>query len=245
MAILGQYEITEETFRQKFRAHLWKMDDRAQLVAAELSSLATQWLAPNTEVVEKVVGEQLLAIVPQEMRVWAQRSPPADLKALIGLLENFVAADPGVRQQEVTRPVGPARKAEDSICSPTTGGGSEPFRETVLRFAHEHTWAGHQGPAKTLSRILDGFFWPMVQPAVKAFCRSCPVCQKLSNRTPPRAPLEPLPIIERPFQRIAMDFVGPRPRTMWGCRFLLIIVDYATQFPKAILLKSMQAPTVA
>lgn len=121
----------------------------------------------------------------------------------------------------------------------------EAFRPQVLQFAHEHAWAGHQGPAKTLARILDRFFWPTVHPAVKAFCRSCPICQKMSTRTPPRAPMEPLPIMDQPFQRIAMDFVGPLPRTPRGHRFLLVIMDYATRFPEALPLRSLQAPGVA
>lgn len=75
---------------------------------------------------------------------------------------------------------------ERVVCNPRGSGEvwqllmPEPFRPTVLWFAHEHAWVGHQGPAKTLAPILDHFFWPAVHPAVKAFCRSCLVCQKLS-----------------------------------------------------------------
>ena len=35
-------------------------------------------------------------------------------------------------------------------------------------------------------------------------------------------------LIAKPFQRIAMDFVGTLPRTQHGNRFILTICDYAT-----------------
>lgn len=42
-----------------------------------------------------------------------------------------------------------------------------------------------------------------------------------------------------------MDFVGPLPRSARGHRFLLIIVDYATHFPEAILLQGLHVSGVA
>ena len=41
----------------------------------------------------------------------------------------------------------------------------------------------------------------------------------------------PMPVVPRPFQRIAMDLIGPLPRTWNGNRFILTIRDYATQKP--------------
>ena len=45
--------------------------------------------------------------------------------------------------------------------------------------------------------------------------------------------------------RIAMDVVGPLPRTQRGNRFILTICDYATCYPEAIALPSVEAPRVA
>lgn len=42
-----------------------------------------------------------------------------------------------------------------------------------------------------------------------------------------------------------MDFIGPLPRTVQGHRFLLVVVDYATRYPKAIPMRGMQATGVA
>jgi len=60
-----------------------------------------------------------------------------------------------------------------------------------------------------------------------------------------RAPLIPLPIISQPFERIAMDIVGPLPRSARGNRFVLVVCDYATRYPEAIPMKSIDASSVA
>ena len=54
-----------------------------------------------------------------------------------------------------------------------------------------------------------------------------------------------MPLIKQPFQRIAMDVVGPLPCTQRGNRFILTICDYATCYPEAIALPSVEAPRVA
>ena len=54
-----------------------------------------------------------------------------------------------------------------------------------------------------------------------------------------------MPLIEQPFQRIAMDVVGPLPCTQRGNRFILSICDYTTSYPEAIALPSVDAPRVS
>ena len=60
-----------------------------------------------------------------------------------------------------------------------------------------------------------------------------------------RAPLIPLPIIDEPFRRIAMDIVGPLPKSRAGHRYILVICDYATRYPEAVALRSIDAEHVA
>lgn len=97
-AILDRYEITEETWRQKFRSRKWKPGERPRLLASELESLAARWLDPKTPgergLMNKVIAEQILQTVPREVRIWLQRSRPANLAELTALLENYVAAEP-------------------------------------------------------------------------------------------------------------------------------------------------------
>ena len=118
-------------------------------------------------------------------------------------------------------------------------------RQAVMTLAHDMPMAGHLGIKKTADRILQRFYWPSLYRDVAKHCRSCEQCQKSSPRQTPKAPLIPLPIMETPFQRIAMDIVGPLPRSSSGKRFILVICDYATLYPEAIALRNTDANTVA
>ncbi|XP_026050763.1 uncharacterized protein LOC113037671 [Carassius auratus] len=118
-------------------------------------------------------------------------------------------------------------------------------REMVLHLSHSIPWAGHLGKNKTTARIKKCFFWPGLKVDVAQFCKSCPVCQKVSLRRPSKAPLQPLPIIDTPFERLGMDVVGPVERSRSGNRFMLVITDYSTRYPEVFPLKSVKAKPVA
>ena len=61
----------------------------------------------------------------------------------------------------------------------------------------------------------------------------------------PKAPLIPLPVISEPFTRIAMDIVGLLPRSSAGHKYILVMCDYATRYPEAVPLRSIDAKHVA
>ena len=123
----------------------------------------------------------------------------------------------------------------------------EKHRSSVLKLAHESIMSAHLGIKRTESKVLAEFYWPGVHSDVKRFCRSCDVCQ----RTVPKgkitkAPLGKMPLIEVPFQRVAVDLVGPiEPRSASGCRYILTLVDYATRYPEAVALPSIDTERVA
>lgn len=115
----------------------------------------------------------------------------------------------------------------------------------VVKLAHEIPLAGHLGKDKTAKRILQRFYWPTVHKDVVEFCRSCEQCQKSTKCREPKVPLIPLPIVSEPFRRIAMDVVGPLPRSRSGNRYILVFCDYATRYPEAVPLRSIDAKHVA
>ena len=55
----------------------------------------------------------------------------------------------------------------------------------------------------------------------------------------------PLPAMSVPFERIAMDIVGPLPRSRSGHRYILVLCDYATRYPEAIPLRNINAEHIA
>ena len=109
-------------------------------------------------------------------------------------------------------------------------------RDSVLCLAHTIPLAGHLGRTKTTDRILQRFYWPTVFRDVANYCKSYPECQKSSPRRTQQAPLVPLPIMDETFSRIAMDIVGPLPRSQSANKYILVICDYMTRYPEAIAL---------
>ncbi|XP_064469582.1 uncharacterized protein LOC135384304 [Ornithodoros turicata] len=55
-----------------------------------------------------------------------------------------------------------------------------------------------------------------------------------------------MPTIEEPFQRVAVDIVGPiTPKTARGNQYILTMVDYATRYPDAVALPGITTEHVA
>ena len=118
-------------------------------------------------------------------------------------------------------------------------------RKTILRLTHTVPLSDHLGQKKTAARIMQRFYWPTLFRDVADFCRSCTQCQKASHRKVPRAPMIPPPVIDEPFQRIAMDVIGPLPQSRTGHRYVLtmrpdpkeILTDHGTNFTSRLLAK--------
>lgn len=117
--------------------------------------------------------------------------------------------------------------------------------KAVLQLAHGMPLAGHLGKHKTAKRITQRFYWPTLYKDVEEFCKCCQTCQKCSKDRVARAPLIPLPIVTEPFGRVAMDIVGPLPRTMSGKRYILVLCDYTTRYPEAVAVKAIDAECIA
>ena len=121
------------------------------------------------------------------------------------------------------------------------------LRRKVVEVAHDSIFGGHLGIKKTKDRIQTNFYWPGMQGNITSFCRSCDVCQKTTAKgSVSRVPLGDMPLIDMPFRRVAVDLVGPiSPPSEKGHRYILTLVDYATRYPEAVPLKSIETETMA
>ena len=121
------------------------------------------------------------------------------------------------------------------------------LREQVMRLAHDPPMGGHQGGKRTREKIWALYYWPGMCAEIRRFCASCPECQKIVPKgRVSRVPLQKMPLVDEPFQRVAVDIVGPiTPVSDRGNRYILVIVDYATRYPEAVPLKSIEAEKVA
>ena len=119
-------------------------------------------------------------------------------------------------------------------------------RSTVLKLSHDILAASHLGINKTKDRVLQRYYWPGVFRDVANHCRTCEVCQRAQGkRYGARAEMITLSLIEKLFQRIAMDIIGPLPRSNNGNKYILTICDYATRCPDAIPILNTEANTIA
>ncbi|KYO25248.1 hypothetical protein Y1Q_0015048 [Alligator mississippiensis] len=120
------------------------------------------------------------------------------------------------------------------------------FRQQLLSMAHDLPCAGHMGRERTHQWLQVNFYWPRIAQNVTDYCRSCEMCQLTGKSGDKRkAPLQPLPLIDQPFQRAGIEIVGPlRHKARRGKRYILTPVDFATQYPEAIALTSTEAPAV-
>lgn len=121
-----------------------------------------------------------------------------------------------------------------------------PYRSQVLAIAHDHAFAGHLGVKKTYYRILKHFFWPALKGDIAKYCQSCHACQIAGkpNQVIPPAPLQPIPVMGEPFERILIDCVGPLPRTKSGHVFLLTFMCATTRYPESVPLRFLKAPAI-
>ena len=87
-----------------------------------------------------------------------------------------------------------------------------------------HTMIGHYGQSATSCYIRRYYWWPSMGTDIELFCSSCASCQvtKDSNQKPSGL-LHSLPIPDRLWQSISMDFIGPLPVSN-GHDYLLVVI---------------------
>ena len=115
------------------------------------------------------------------------------------------------------------------------------LRKPVLQAGHD--LAGHFGSKKSKTLIQAHFWWPGMGRDIVQYCKACPICLKFNHKKTRKEPLCPLPVITRPWSRIAIDIVGKFQRTKRGNAYILTIMDFATRYMEAIPLPRIDAAT--
>ena len=118
-------------------------------------------------------------------------------------------------------------------------------RSALIELAHDGL-SGHLGIQKTYKKVLQHFFWPGIKKDVTNFVKSCHVCQVVGkpNECIPTAPLQPIPVLTEPFEKIIIDCVGPLPKTRKGNQYMLTILDPTTRYPEAYPLKNISTKSI-
>ena len=92
----------------------------------------------------------------------------------------------------------------------------------LIRDHHDTPVAGHPGRSKTFELLSRLYFWPTMRKDVDRYLKNCHTCQRSrTSRHAPFGTLRPLPIPNRAWEDISMDFVVGLP---WSDGFNAVLV---------------------
>ena len=93
----------------------------------------------------------------------------------------------------------------------------------------------------TFIKLKEQFYWPRMKEEVKLACANCIRCGARKITTHALKETLTSRAAGFPFERIAMDIVGPIPKTTRNNRYMLVVIDYYTRLPEAFALEHQDA----
>ena len=119
------------------------------------------------------------------------------------------------------------------------------LRDEILQEVHGGITSGHFGEDKTLCRLKERFYWPGHYNDVRTHCQSCSACASRKSPVPHRKAALQNVQTGYPMQLVAVDIMGPLPRTNAGNQYILVAGDYFTRWMEAYPIPNQEAVTVA
>ncbi|KAK3534983.1 hypothetical protein QTP70_001946 [Hemibagrus guttatus] len=113
------------------------------------------------------------------------------------------------------------------------------FRTQEIQWVHEAPSSGHPGVRRSTQLIRRWFWWPSLAVDVDRYVQACPSCaQARTSHQLPEGLLEPLPIPQRPWSHLSVDFLMDLPDS-GGYTVVLVVVDRFSKGRKLIPLKGL------
>ena len=82
-----------------------------------------------------------------------------------------------------------------------------------MKEAHDSIWDGHQGVESLLALLSRVYFLPKIEDDIKSYVKTCHVCQvEKTERKKEEGLIQPLPVPERSWLSIRMDFIFGFPK---------------------------------
>ncbi|CAB0006640.1 unnamed protein product, partial [Nesidiocoris tenuis] len=182
---------------------------------------------------DKVLGKVIHWVAAGKRPNWDSVSPQGVvLKAYWAMFDSLMLEDGIVKRKWETR-----TRTLEQVLVPAD------YRQEVLRTSHQ---IGHFGMRRMLSTVRNSYYWVGMHKDIRTHIRSCLVCAKRRGGTGVRrkAPLQTY-VVGAPFERIAIDILGPFPKSDRGNRFVVVAMDYFTKWPEAFAVPDQTAETVA
>ena len=124
----------------------------------------------------------------------------------------------------------------------------ETLHASILKLFHDSPPAGHAGRSTTYDRISRHYFWPKMTETVARYVKGCHTCKRTKHyREGKQGLLKPLPIPERYFQDISVDFITPLPKCMRNgkaYKHIMVIVDRLSKKKRFVALYSLDVEAV-
>ncbi|CAF1573552.1 unnamed protein product [Didymodactylos carnosus] len=116
----------------------------------------------------------------------------------------------------------------------------------LLRAAHDDPISSHFGFHRTYLKLKHQYWWPNMKSSIEKYIKSCSKCQQFNiSRQKKPGLLHPITSPDGPFQMIAIDYVGPLPRTPSENRYVFPITDMFTRWVTAVALPSCTVQVTA
>ena len=111
----------------------------------------------------------------------------------------------------------------------------------ALNIMHYAPAAGHPGQTRMYTTMRRLFYWPHMSADIFAIVRDCPSCSR--ERLKQRKRQEPLQLFQPtgPLEDVALDLLGPFPKTKQGYQSILVITDRFSKLCQAIPMKTTDA----
>lgn len=100
----------------------------------------------------------------------------------------------------------------------------------ILKYFHESPVGGHLGVYKTREKIRQYFIWKGMDKEIRKRIQECDTCAISKPSQNSRTGYLASHTVEKPFERMYVDFVGPLPRSKAGNKFILVCVDAFSRF---------------
>ena len=122
------------------------------------------------------------------------------------------------------------------------------LRTRLVKHIHESLPGGHAGRSSTYDRISASYYWPRMTDTIARYVKSCHTCKRSkAYKEGKQGLLKPLPIPDRYWQDISIDFITPLPVcTRFGRRYehIMVVVDRLSKKKKFIPLDSLEVEAV-
>ncbi|KAL0181849.1 hypothetical protein M9458_021224 [Cirrhinus mrigala] len=124
-------------------------------------------------------------------------------------------------------------------CPPNKQYVPHNLRQRIMQWVHTSISTGHPGISRALRLLQNSFWWPSMTKDITTYVKSCQVCAQ--SKTPKELPsglLQPLPIPQRPWSHLSIDFVTDLPPSN-GFTTILVIIDRFSKSCRLLPLKGL------